>query len=304
MALVHWLSRRLENLIARPPVPASIHLEGPKLSSLCLRPLQAISWLAGTGLFLSLVSGQAWAQADTEKKLERGTIVAAGFGYQIGDTSTITVKVYDAVSGEVLSDEVYELKVNEGNNARSNPSQTRIFAGGVGLGSTDLSNFVLRVYDAKTGKFQWEGQLNLTPPDGGGVGQLVSTVVPRRATIAKSQATERATQQPVFSLRALDALTGRLVWEDEFSADGTGAAWDQQIATQLISLDGNATEASPTFDFRIRMVDHIGQAVLWEDQVTHQEVDEEDAHGAVDDQAHVLPAWPRQPLQSSAPEVI
>lgn len=303
MSQIHWSSRLLGTLIARPSVLAPIHLKDRKPSSFCLRRLKAILWLASAGLCLSLVSGQAWGQTETEKQEGKGTIVAAGFGSQIGDASTITVKVYDAASGEVLSDEVYELNVNEGNSARSNSSQERIFAGGVGLGATDLSNFVLRVYDAKTGKFQWEGQLNLAQLDWSGAGQMVSTVVPRRATITKIRATETATRQPVFLLRALDASTGGLVWEDEFSADGTRAARVQQIATLLIVPDGNSTEASHTFEFRIRMFDRSGRAVLWEDQVSQQEA-EEDTHEAVDDQAHVLPAWPRQLQQESAPEAI
>ncbi|MGQ0696525.1 MAG: hypothetical protein ACT4OL_13265 [Nitrospiraceae bacterium] len=303
MSLILRLAGRFGPLIVRPSLPASIHPERPHPSSLWLRPLLAISWLAGTGLFLSLVGGQAWAQTDIEDTSEQGTIVAAGFGYQTGDESTITVKVYDAASGEVLSDEVYELNVNEGNSARSNPSQTRIFAGGVGLAARDLSDFMLRVYDAKTGKFQWEGRLNLTPPGGKGAGQPASVVVAKRATIAKIHATEGATQQPVFLLRALDAQTGGLVWEDEFSADGTGVANAQQIAAQLISLDGDATEALHTFDFRIRMIDHIGEAVLWEDQVTQHEA-EESANETNADQAHMLPAWPHQLQQTSGPDAI
>ncbi len=303
MSLVFRLAGRLPPLIARPSFPASIHPEGHHPSSLWLRPLLAISWLAGTSLFLSLVGGQVWAQADIEETSEQGTIVAAGFGYQTGDESTITVKVYDAASGEVLSDEVYELNVNEGNSARSNPSETRIFAGGVGLAARGLSDFILRVYDAKTGRFQWEGRLNLTPPGGSGAGQPASIVVPKHATVTKIHATEGATQQPVFLLRALDAQTGGLVWEDEFSADGTGVANAQQIAVQLISLDGDVTGALHTFDFRIRMIDHIGEAVLWEDQVTQQEA-EEDANGATANQAHVLPAWPHQLQQTSVPDAI
>ena len=161
MSLIHGLTRRLGLLIAFPSVPASIHPEGPHPSSLWLWPFLAILWLASTGLFLLLVSSQARAQTDIGETAERGTIVAAGFGYQTGDESTITVKVYDAASGEVLSEEVYELNVNEGNSARANSPRTRIFAGGVGLAARDLSDFMVRVYDAKTGRFQWEGRLEV-----------------------------------------------------------------------------------------------------------------------------------------------
>jgi hypothetical protein len=246
-----------------------------------------------------LAGGAAWGQTDVAQKEVPRTIVAAGFGYQIGDISTITVKVYDAASGEVLSDEIYELNVNEGKSAQSNAPQDRIFAGGVGLGATDLSNFVLRVYDAKTGKFQWEGQLNLMPRDGGGTGQMVSTVAPRRVTITKIHVTETAARQPSFLLRALDPVTGGLVWEDEFSTDGSGAARFERTAGR----EENSAEVSHTFDFRIRMFDRGGRSVLWEDQIS-QQATEEEAHEAVDDRAHVLPAWPWQRQQGAGTQEI
>jgi hypothetical protein len=295
MSLIHWFSRLI--FAVRRAMPAKVQVtRNHKKSGRSRLRVSAMVWVLSCSL---LAPAYGWSAGDDSK----GTIVAAGFGYQIGDASTITVKVYDAASGDVLSDDVYELNVNEGKNPQSTPSQERIFAGGVGLGATDLSNFVLRVYDAKTGKFQWEGQLNLTHRDGSGAGQVVSTLVLQRATVTKIHATETASRQPSFLLRALDPLTGGLVWEDEFSTDGAGSARVERIAMRLIGLDGNATGASHTFDFRIRMFDRSGRAVLWEDQISQQEA-EVDTHEAVDDQAHELPSWPRQFQQGAAPEAI
>ena len=301
MALIHWLSRLLGSLIVRPPVPVPIRNDRTPSRSR-LRLANAMSWIASAGMCLSLVNGPAWGQAAAPKE-GKGTIVAAGFGYQIGDTSTITVKVYNAATGEVLSDDAYELNVKEESSVRSTASQGRIFAGGVGLGATDLSNFVLRVYDAQTGKFQWEGQLNLTPHGGTSAGQKVSTVVPRRATITKIHATASSPRQPSYLLRALDASTGGLLWEDEFSTDGGRSARGERIANRLSSLHTNVPETAHTFDFRIRVFDPSGRSVLWEDQVEQQEVEEE-PHEAIDDHAHMLPAWPRLFQQDPAPAAI
>ncbi len=267
------------------------------------RRLNTIHWLVSVSMSLLLASeGQGWSQTVGDQDTAKGTIVAAGFGYQIGDTSTITVKVYDAVSGEVLSDDTFELNVKD-EGSRSNPSQERIFAGGVGLGATDLSNFILRVYDAKTGTFQWEGHLNLTPIDGSGGGRMVSTVAPRRATVTKIHALDTAMRQPSFLLRALDPTTGGLVWEDEFSTDGARSGRVDRIANRLIGQSGESPDISHTFDFRIRMFDSSGQGILWEDQFAQQEAEEE-AHEAVDDHASMLPAWPRLIEQNQAPQAI
>jgi len=239
------------------------------------------------------------AQALQAQGPGKGTIVAAGFGYQIGDLSIITVKVYDAASGDVLSDDTFDLHVKDEKGAKGAAAQDRIFAGGVGLGATDLSNFILRVYDAKTGAFQWEGQLNLTPGSEGASGQMVSTLAPRRAEVIRVGATTATGTQPSFLLRALDASTGGLVWQDEFSTGDRRVAGLEWITNRLISQPQPAN----TFDFRIRMLQGSGRDVLWEDYFAREQV-EDDSHPAADDQAQVLPAWPRLLEEDHLPQAL
>jgi len=261
--------------------------------------------LIGAGLCLSLMSGQAWGDVGVERKAGGAEIVAAGFGYQNGSESTITVKVYDAASGEVLSEEVYELSIKEERNAKSTVPEARIVAGGVGQGATDLSNFVLRVYDAKTGEFQWTGQLNLTTSgeDENDIGHMISTVVPRQAVVTKvHEANESDTPHPLFLLRAWDAVTGGIIWEDQFAADGKAAALARQIANGSVGLEELALGVD-TFDFRILMFDSAGQTVLWEDRVLQRPADEE-IQGADDDRAQLLPTWVESTESDSAPEEI
>ncbi|HEX8750832.1 MAG TPA: hypothetical protein VF732_06945, partial [Nitrospira sp.] len=77
----------------------------------------------------------AWStdQAISTAAKSRKT-VAAGFGFQDAESSSITVKTYDAQSGEVLSADTYELDIKDDGPPSSHP-RTRIFAGGVGVGS-------------------------------------------------------------------------------------------------------------------------------------------------------------------------
>lgn len=275
------------------------------LEDSAVRSWNVFYWLTGAGLCLSLMGGHAWADAGNGRSGGGAAIVAAGFGYQNGAESTITVKVYDAASGEVLSEDVYDLSVKEDRNARSDSAGARIFAGGVGLGATDLSNFVLRVYDAKTGEFQWAGQLNLTANGGdeNEIGHRISTVTPRRAVVAKiHDATETDAPHPVFLLRAWDASTGGIIWEDEFSTDGKGTALARQVADGSTGFDEVALGID-TFDFRILMFDDGSRAVLWEDQVFQRPADEE-VQGAGDDRAQMLPAWTEPIEQESTSEEI
>jgi len=291
MSQIYWFSQLLDRSTDRSSVavPVRGRHDGNQSATHPRRSWNVSYPLAGLGLCLSLMSGQAWGQIGTEQNEGHEAIVAAGFGYQNGEESTITVKVYNPASGEVLSEDVYELSVKEDTHTGSTVSAGRIFAGGVGLGSTDLSSFVVRVYDAKTGEFQWSGQLNLTPSDGSGAGRLISTVVPRRATITKIRGLNTAASSPLFVLRAMDVSTGGILWEDEFSADGEGAAQARQTAARQVGGAG-AEPVADLFDFRIRMFAADGRTVLWEDQVIQQPADEE-MQGAVDDRAQLLPAW-------------
>ncbi|MBS0182176.1 MAG: hypothetical protein JSS39_07210 [Nitrospira sp.] len=260
-----------------------------------LDSLKILSGLVAVVLCLSFSISQAWGEIGTENKK---AIVAAGFGYQIGAVSTIAVKVYDAESGDILSNEIYELAVKESDGVRSNRGP-RIFAGGVGLGATDLSNFVLRVYDANTGVFQWEGRLNLVQPDWKAGGKVVSTALPRQAIITRVHVVEATIEQPVFLLRAMDAATGVLVWEDEFTTIRTRIPRAQRIADRSIQPDSGSLASSHTFNFRIRMYDPSGKKVLWEDQLSQMESTEglEQSHS---DQADILPPWPNLPPEESA----
>ena len=272
-----------------------VHLTDRLQARACYDPPKILNSIAAIVLCLSCSISQAWGEISTE---EKRTIVAAGFGYQIGTVSTIAVKVYDAESGDILSNEVYELAVKESDGVRSNHGP-RIFAGGVGVGATDLSNFVLRVYDANTGVFQWEGRLNLVQPDWKAGGKLVSTALLRQVTVTKVHIVEATMEQPIFLLRAMDTATGMLVWEDEFTTVRTRIPRALQIAVPSIQPDSSPPASQHSFNFTIRMYDPTGKKVMWQDQLSQLEPDEkpEQSHS---DQADMLPAWPNLPQEESA----
>ena len=285
MPIISWISRLLQSVTGA--MSPKIQVKKLHSSRRLRHSIKSLAWgLVGIMLGPSL----AWAEVAPVK----AGIVAAGFGYQVGDVSTITVKIYDPQSGEVLSDDTYELNVKEESAAKGPQPQARIFAGGVGPGATDLSNFVLRVYDATTGKFQWEGNLNLTPRDVESAGQLVSTIVPRRATVTRVREISPTSPQPSFLLRALDPETGGLVWQDEFSTDGNNRGRMERISDRQVSEGRDQPELSRSFDFRIRMSEDEGRHILWEDQFAQTEAEEVAESEAVEEKALQLPTWSGQ----------
>jgi hypothetical protein len=219
------------------------------------------------------------------------SIVAAGFGFQNGDSSTITVKTYDALTGEILSDETYDLNVKEEGASSSRQPRERIFAGGVGVGAEGLSDFTLRVYDAATGRFLWEGRLNLAVNDNGtGSTYRVVAHLQPLSSIRTVQRVERANGQPSFLLRAIDPATGQLVWADQFSAGHGSAPRIERISEGFAAQPQVPSRSSKNFDFRIRMFDDQDRQMLWEDAIVPNEETEDLSLGR-EGQTDLLPAW-------------
>jgi hypothetical protein len=237
--------------------------------------------LIGLTIAASVVDGAA-ASGQPRKT------VAAGLGYQDADSSSITVKTYDAETGEVLSDETYELDIKDDGPPSSQP-RDRIFAGGVGSGQEGLSEFTLRVYDAATGRFLWEGRLNL------GVGidpnvaayPVVAHLQPRAALLRISDR-NRTIGQPYYVLRAVNPETGQLVWADQFSTDAANVRVER-IGRSVIGMAG---VVPPEIDFRIKMPDEAGRQWLWEDKIVPSGDEEAARPERSDDNAHILPIFP------------
>jgi hypothetical protein len=221
-------------------------------------------------------------------------VVAAGFGFQDEEVSFITVKTYDAQSGEVLSADTYELDIKDDGPPSGHP-RTRIFAGGVGAGTGSLSEFTLRVYDASNGRFLWEGRLNLTAGEHPEVGthRVVAHVHPR-AAFTRVASRPKEAGQPHFVLRALNPETGQLMWSDEFSTEAPEVRIER-ISRSVIGMMGTAPR---DIDFRIKMPDQAGRRWLWEDKI---EPADEDSEASAPDQSDETAGFFRHDRQITIP---
>lgn len=273
-----WLLKPLSEV---PRISPGEMIEKPHILFVLMAVMASISLLVGDW---------AWsAVLPPSNELKPRNTVAAGFGFQDSEQSSITVKTYDAESGEVLSAETYELDIKD-DGPPSNRPRARIFAGGVGHGADGLSEFTIRVYDAADGRFLWEGRLNLT------VGENQNTVVSRvaahhesRAVVTKVSGLMEAYGQPYFVLRVVNPDTGQLVWADEFSAD----LWNgrvERISRRAIGVKGSARRE---IEFRIKMPDVSGRRLLWEDRVIPGDGEAEAESEPSDAAAGMLPAWPQ-----------
>lgn len=212
-----------------------------------------------------LNGGEAWGQEKYHQG--RKAVVIAAVGYEDQAGSIITVKVYDADCGRVLSDGAYELIVKDDQDGQAAGWTARIFAGGTGIETADQSSIVLRAYDAETGAVQWIGRLHFDQLESdGGDADHVAVSTPRRASLTKIENSNgRGTAQPVFVLRAWNVSTGTLLWEDTFLPE-------QQVHPVARKAGYRWTvhkeaRTGDMVDFRVMMVDQERGEIVWEDRM-------------------------------------
>ena len=243
----------------------------------------------------------AWSMEPVSGVSEKPrVVVAAGFGFQDADSSSITVKTYDAQSGEVLSADTYELDIKDDGPPSSHP-RTRIFAGGVGVGKDGLSEFTLRVYDAANGRFLWEGRLNLNVGNNPEVAAYrVVTQVQPRAAVTRIANQTKAAGQPYFVLRAVNPETGQLVWAHEFSTDAAPVRVER-VNRSIVGMTGAAPR---DIDFRIKMPDKAGRGLLWEDKIVPGAESEASVPERSDDTAGTSPGWHQRSIERMKKDAI
>ena len=294
MTMIQWLPQRVGQVsewfkpITRKFVTIHTELQIDERTKRVFSNALIVAAVVGISLPLT-----AWtADLSSRVHVKPRAVVAAGIGYENAETSKLTVKTYDAESGVILTDETFELDVREDAASMDSAPRERIFAGGVGPGGEGLSSFMLRAYDAATGKFLWEGPLNLTAGnhEAGSPYQVVAHRVTPQATVIRIRNQAAVDGQPQFFLCAVDQATGQLAWTDHFSA-GVGAfARREHINRAVVGQTEELATPSQQIEFRIRMMDDQGRQVKWEDTIKPA-VEEADMAARHDATAETLPVW-------------
>lgn len=293
MGAIQWICRLIQSFRLPALSPVRNTQARPKQQWTKRPHYSVVSGVLLSGLCIPV---SAWSEDlpgvhQVEYQAAARSVVAAGFGFQNEDSSTITVKTYDALTGDILSDESYDLNVKEEGISSPRQPRERVFAGGVGLGTDGLSDFTLRVYDAATGTFLWEGRLNLSVNDSGAASthRVVAHLQPQ-TSVRTIRQIQRVNGRPSFLLRAIDPVTGQLVWVDQFSAERGMVPRIERISDGVVGQPQSPAGRFKSFDFRIRMFDDQNRQMLWEDTIVP--VDETgDLSLGRDGETDMLPAW-------------
>ena len=115
-------------------------------------------------------------------------------------------------------------------------------------------------------------------------------LVKPQATVTQVRSRGAIDGQPQFFLRAVDSVTGQLVWTDHFSAGAGTFAHAEQVSRAVVGQTEGFAALPQQIEFRIRMMDDQDRQIMWEDTI-EPSVEETDVAAGHDDAAENLPVW-------------
>lgn len=217
-------------------------------------------------------------------------VLAAAFGFQAAGSSIITVRTYDALTGAILSEDSFDVNVKEEGVAEHDENKGRIFAGGIGIDSE--GKFMLRVYDAETGRFLWEGQLNLLKLGEGGMTRARAALIPNSPAIVHTSAAGLEPLQTLFSVRAMNPVTGGLVWQDQFAPGSRKRVRREGVRFDAPHVRPIHEPIGHIFDLVVRTYDRTSGMLLWEDSFEQLDrLEEPPIEPETNAYPQVIPSW-------------
>jgi hypothetical protein len=215
-------------------------------------------------------------------------VVAVGFGYQRGNTSLIRIRTYDAETGDLLSEERFDLNVVGEDPTKMESNGDRVFAGAAYLDSRTITEFPMRVYDAQSGAYLWQGNLNFVTTDSGDPRQQTSARIPSRPSLRLVGDATVPTVESRLIVQAVDRLSGQPVWRQLFTPK------KEQSERVTLQSQADRTEAEPDnrdYEVIVRSYNRETEELVWTDRLSTSDVIDEVSEDEPE-RAQLIPGWP------------
>src|SRR5262245_5971456 len=200
-----------------------------------------------------------------------GRVMVGGFATLPGGKWATVVRAYDTATGKLL----WENRILDSGVAVSLAIQndTLYTAGGSNYDAALQGHLCTRAYDVRNGALLWESELPLS-----GALDQGWMVVPRGTrvfTAGSSSHTQGSCTDDFingncdFVVRAHDAATGALLWEDVLDKAGQrDGAYALAVRRGKVYAAGLGSNGSFTRNFLVRAYDETTGALIWEDDQT------------------------------------
>jgi hypothetical protein len=193
----------------------------------------------------------------------RNRIFVGGMGNQSDGQAAGVVRTYNAKTGQLLWDDVFD--AGGGNTrvfevaARGN----RVFAAAGGDDLTNTSVWIVRSYNARNGDLIWEDRF-----ENDGKNTEARAVSTAGNTVFVGGRAENSSGRSEWLMRTYYTSTGDLVWQDRFGINGQDqAALSITVLGARIFVSGGSPNPLTTGDWLVRAYDARTGEVLWEDRL-------------------------------------
>jgi putative pyrroloquinoline-quinone binding quinoprotein len=240
----------------------------PFLASLCL--VGGASGAGGDLVWEDQVDKAGGADGVNALAIRKGQVFAAGSDTNAAGNRDFLVRAYRANTGVLLwadqvdqagdADRAFALAVGAG----------QVFAAGFGTNTAGNQDFLVRAYDPKSGALLWEDQL-----DRAGFNDVAEALAVQGRQVFAAGSSEPGAGNQDFLVRAYDAKSGAVLWEDQADTAGRNdVAFALAVRAGQVFAAGFGTNAAGNQDFLLRAYQAKDGALLWEDQVDQAGFDE------------------------------
>lgn len=215
-------------------------------------------------------------ELDLAAELGDERVVTAGLGIRTKEMSSFILRSYDAHTGDMITEDEFDLTVDEESEAAIDAGGGRVYAVGSGLNADGGLSLLVRAYDAGTGQLLWEDELNPAHGLEGRTTAYETTGRPVLASLVEGQSLW-PTAQSLYLVQAAHTPTGKIFWQDEFL---TSWRRDQDEGNRFSLSDPQVLALS--FSIMVRTFDTATGDLLWRDEFNPSEIPTEPSEDEAD----------------------
>lgn len=146
----------------------------------------------------------------------------------------------------------------------------------------------MRVYDAQSGAYLWQGNLNFVTADSGDPRQQTALRMTARSFLRRVGDTAPPAVESRLIVQAVDRLTGQPIWRQLFSP--------KKERSERVTLESQADrpEAEPDnceYEVIVRSYDRETEQLVWTDRLSTSDVLDEVSEDEAE-RAQLIPGWP------------
>jgi hypothetical protein len=146
----------------------------------------------------------------------------------------------------------------------------------------------MRVYDAQSGDYLWQGNLNFVTAESGDPRQQTALRMTSRSVLRRVGDAAPPTIESRLIVQAVDRITGRPIWRQLFSPKKERS---ERVAMESQADRLEAETDNCEYEVIVRSYDRETEQLVWTDRLSTSDVIDEVSEDEAE-RAQLIPGWP------------